>query len=80
MACVHPEAEVGFDSVVPGPVVRWKSNWGCVTHTLAGEYVGLQEVDDGLSDAYFGPIKLGRMDEPKLRIEHHKGRWVRKTV
>ena len=51
-----------------------------MTHTLAGEYVGLEEVDDGLWDEYFGPIKLGRMDERKLRIEDHKGRWVRKTV
>jgi putative transposase len=60
--------------------IRWKSSWVCVTHTLAGEYVGLEEVDDGLWDVYFGPVKLGRMDERKLRIEDHKGRWVRKTV
>jgi len=60
--------------------IRWKSDRVCVTHTLAGEYVGLEEVDDGLWDVYFGPIKLGRMDERKLRIEDHKGRWVRKTV
>jgi hypothetical protein len=52
----------------------------CVTHTLAGEYVGLEEVDDGLWDVYFGPIKLGRMDERILRIEEHKGRTVRKPV
>ena len=60
--------------------IRWKSNWVCVTQTLGGEYVGLEEVDDGLWDVYFGPIKLGRMDERKLRIEDHKGRWVRKQV
>ena len=60
--------------------IRWKSNWVCVTHTLAGQYVGLEEVDDGLWDVYFGPVKLGRMDERKLRIEDHKGRWVRKKV
>ena len=28
--------------------IRWKKHWVCVTHTLAGEYVGLEEVDDGL--------------------------------
>jgi transposase InsO family protein len=60
--------------------IRWKSNWVCVTQTLAEEYVGLEEVDDGLWDVYFGPVKLGRMDERKLRIEDHKGRWVRRTV
>lgn len=60
--------------------IRWKKHWVCVTHTLAGEYVGLEEVDDGLWDVYFGPVKLGRMDERRLQIEDHKGRWARKRV
>ena len=60
--------------------IRWKKHWVCVTHTLAGEYVGLEEVDDGLWDVYFGPVKLGRMDERRLQIEDHKGRWARKQV
>jgi putative transposase len=59
--------------------IRWKKHWVCVTHTLAGEYVGLEEVDDGLWDVYFGPVKLGRMNERLLRIEDHKGRTVRRT-
>jgi putative transposase len=59
--------------------IRWKKHWVCVTHTLAGEYVGLEEVDDGLWDVYFGPVKLGRMDERILRIEDHKGRTIRKA-
>ena len=60
--------------------IRWKKRWVCVTHTLAGEYVGLEEVGDGLWDVYFGPMKLGRMDERIRRIEDHKGRTVRKHV
>ena len=56
--------------------IRWKKRWVCVTHTLAGEYVGLEEVGDGLWDVYFGPVKLGRMNERILRIENHKGRTV----
>ena len=60
--------------------IRWKSHWVCVTHTLAGEYVGLEEVGDGLWDVYFGPVTLGRMDERTLRITDHKGRTVRKQV
>ncbi len=60
--------------------IRWKRHWVCVTHTLAGEYVGLEEVDDGLWDVHFGPLKLGRMNERLLRIEDHKGRLVRKQV
>jgi transposase InsO family protein len=60
--------------------IRWKKRWVCVTHTLAGEYVGLEEVGDGLWDVYFGPLKLGRMDERIRRIEDHKGRTVRKRL
>jgi len=59
--------------------IRWKKHWVCVTHTLAGEYVGLEEVDDGLWDVYFGPVNLGRMNERILRIEDHKGRTVRRA-
>ena len=58
--------------------IHWKKHWVCVTHTLAGEYVGLEEVDEGLWDVYFGPVKLGRMNERILRIEDHKGRIVRR--
>jgi hypothetical protein len=60
--------------------IRWKTHWVCVTHTLAGEYIGLEEVGDGLWDVYFGSCKLGRMNERRLKIEDHKGRWVRKEV
>jgi transposase InsO family protein len=60
--------------------IRWKCAWVCVTHTLAGEFVGLNEIGDGLWDVYFGPVQLGRMDERKLRIEDHRGRWIRRKV
>jgi len=60
--------------------IRWKKRWVCVTHTLAGEYVGLEEVGDGLWDVYFGPVKLGRLDERRRQIEDHKGRFARKTL
>ena len=60
--------------------IRWNKHWVCVTHTLAGEYIGLEEVGDGLWDVYFGPVKLGRMNERILRIEDHKGRTVRRRA
>jgi transposase InsO family protein len=60
--------------------LRWRCHWVCLTHTLDGQHVGLEEVGDGLWDVYFGPVKLGRLDERKLRIEDHKGRWIRRTV
>ena len=60
--------------------IRWKKRWVCVTHTLAGEYIRLEEVGDGLWDVYFGPLKLGRMDERRRQIEDHKRRFARKTL
>lgn len=62
--------------VAANSMIRWKSNRVFVSQTLAGEHVGLEEVDDGRWDVYFGPIKLGRMDERKLHIEDDRGRWV----
>lgn len=53
---------------------------GLCHDTLAGEYVGLEEVGDGLWDVYFGPVALGRMDERTGRITDHKGRTVRRTT
>jgi len=40
---------------------------------ITGEYVGLEETDDGIWEVRFRPLKLGRMDERVLRIEDHKG-------
>jgi hypothetical protein len=34
--------------------VRRKKRWVCVMHTLVGEYVGLEEVGDGLWDVALG--------------------------
>jgi hypothetical protein len=42
---------------------------------LAGE-----EVDEGLWDVCFGPLRLGRTNERILRIKDNKGRTVRKTL
>jgi len=60
--------------------IRWNKHCVCVTHTLAGEYVGLEEVGDGLWDVYFGPLKLGRLDERRRQIEDHHGRFVWKIL
>jgi len=54
--------------------IRWNREWVNVTHTLGGEYVGLEEVDNDLWDVYFGPLRLGRFNERTLRIEDHLGR------
>ena len=60
--------------------IRWKCAWVNVTTTLIGEYVGLEEVGDGLWDLYFGQHKLGRLDDRRMRVEDVLGRWTRRKV
>ncbi len=57
---------------------RWNSTRVPITHTLEGEYVGLEEVDDGLWDVYFGPVRLGQMDERTLTIQDALGNCRRR--
>jgi len=59
--------------------IRWKNQWVNVTTAIIGEYVGLEEIDDGLWDVYFGPLKLGRLLERHMRIEDHLGRLKRRV-
>lgn len=58
--------------------IRWSKGWVNVSITCAGEYVGLEEIDDGLWNVYFGPLKLGRLHERHMRIEDEYGRLKRK--
>jgi hypothetical protein len=60
--------------------IRWHSQWVCVSHVLGEEYVGLEEIDDGLWEVFFGPLRLGRFDERDLRIEDDRSRKKRKNV
>ena len=60
--------------------IRWQSGWVNVSHALAGEYVGLGEIDDGEWDLYFGRMKLGRFHERLRRVEDARGRLARKRA
>lgn len=60
--------------------VRWNSRWVCVSHVLGEEYVGFDEVDDGLWEVFFGPVRLGRFNERNSKIEDDQGRKYRKNV
>jgi putative transposase len=57
--------------------IRWNRQWVNVSTTCAGEYVGLEEIDDGVWNVYFGPLKLGRLLERHMRIEDAYGRLKR---
>ena len=60
--------------------IRWNSDWVNVSIVCAGEYVGLEEIDDGIWNVYFGPLKLGRLHERHMRIEDAYGRLTRHKV
>jgi putative transposase len=60
--------------------IRWGRDWINVSTVCIGEYVGLEEIDDGIWNVYFGPLKLGRLNERHMRIEDQYGRLKRKTV
>jgi len=60
--------------------IRWRNGWLNVSIVCAGEYVGLEEIDDGVWNVYFGPLKLGRLLERHMRIEDVYGRLKRHNV
>ena len=59
---------------------RWKHNYIPVGKTLADEYVGLEEVMDGIWAVYFSWKRLGFLDERKMRIIDDLGRLKRCNV
>ena len=60
--------------------IRWNRRFVTVSHVCIGEYVGLEEIDDGVWNVYFGPIKLGRLLERHMRIEDNLGRLKRHNL
>ena len=60
--------------------IRWSNGWINVSTVCIGEYVGLEEIDDGLWTVYFGPLKLGRLNERLMRIEDHYALLNRRNV
>lgn len=57
--------------------IRWHHEWINVSMTCAGEYVGFEEIDDGIWNVYLGKLKLGRLHEKHMRIEDAYGRLIR---
>jgi putative transposase len=57
--------------------IRWHHQWVNVSHTCIGEYVGLEDIDDGIWNVSFGPLTLGRLLERHLRIADVYGRLQR---
>jgi hypothetical protein len=57
--------------------IGWNCDWVNVSITCAGEYVGLEEIDNGIWNVYFGPVKLGRLIEEQMRIQDDAGKLWR---
>jgi len=53
--------------------IRWKSAWVHVSITCAGQYLGLEAVDNQIWNVYFGPLRLGRLSEQHMRIQDEHG-------
>ncbi len=60
--------------------MRWNRRWVNVSTVCIGEYVGLEEIDDGIWNVYFGPLRLGRLSERHMRIEDEYGKLYRRHV
>lgn len=41
------------------------------------EYAGLEKIDGGIWNGYFGSLKLGRLHERHMRIEDANGSLIR---
>ncbi len=60
--------------------IRWRHTRVSVSHILAGEYIGLEEIDDGIWEVYYRPILLDRLDERFMKIVDERGRYFRRKV
>ena len=73
---VYPDRfEVRYVSANGG--IRWNRGWINVSTVCIGEYVGLEEIDNGIWNVCFGPLKLGRLLERHMKIEDAFGRLSR---
>jgi putative transposase len=50
--------------------ISWKGHHVYLTDTLAGELVGLQQINEDLWDIYFGPIRLAQLDTARKCLIH----------
>ena len=48
--------------------IRWRNRWVQVSSTLAEEYIGFEEIEDGIHNVYFCDLLIGRFFEEQLKI------------
>lgn len=54
--------------VAPGGQIRWHANYVFVAHPLAGEPVGLEQIDDDCWRVWFSFYEIGTLDTSTLKI------------
>ena len=57
--------------------IKWNKKWVFVSRRLAKEYIGLEEVDNGIWNVYFKTLWLGRLHEDIMRIVDADGKSQR---
>jgi putative transposase len=60
--------------------IRWNKGWVNVSIVCVGEHMGLEEIDDGIWNVYFGILRIGRLLARHMRIEDAFGRLKRHHV
>lgn len=55
----------------------WASKRVPLSHLLEGQYIGLEEVGDGIWDVYYSDVRLGQMDARIFKVEDARGRRKR---
>ncbi len=71
----RPEYPAHFEvrKVSTNAGIRWACERVLVSHLLAGEYVGLEQVADDIWAVYFGPVSLGWLHTRRSAILDHDG-------
>ena len=59
---------------------RWGNKRVPLSHLLEGQYIGLEEVGDGIWDVYYSHVRLGQMDVRTLKVEDALGRRMRNPI
>lgn len=49
--------------------ISWNSRVVSISTVLRREHIGFEPIDDGIWDVHFGPVRLGRFDEHRHRVE-----------
>ena len=55
--------------VMSNGCMKWRNRMVSISDVLVGEPVGLEEIDDGAWAVYFGPLRLGTLDERRGPIQ-----------